>query len=104
MAMGKRTLDVEVLAGDHMGLARQGLSDEPDRLGRQVGKVGERLVLDLAALAIGVTQQMGLVDLVLVLTTCRRHMHRTAALVTSSLSHITVVMSSILVSTLWTRK
>jgi hypothetical protein len=78
MAVWQAPFDLEPLACDDMGLAAQRLADELDRLHGQVGEVGERLVLDLAVLAIGVAQKMGLVDLVLVLTTCSRHMHRTS--------------------------
>ncbi len=77
MAVGKCPLGVEVLAGQDVGLAGQRLADQLDRLRRQIGEVGERLVLHLAVLAIGMAQENGLVDLVLMLTTRSRNMHCT---------------------------
>jgi hypothetical protein len=52
-------------------LALKGLADEiDDRLG-EVGEVAHRLVLDLAVFAIAVTQQVGAVDLSLVVSRSR---------------------------------
>ena len=55
------------------GLARQRRTHRLDRLGRQVGEVGQRLVLHLAVLPVRAAQQGGLVDLVLVVPTRRYH-------------------------------
>ncbi|MHB1519076.1 MAG: hypothetical protein ACYCVN_02505 [Acidimicrobiales bacterium] len=40
MAVREAALDVEALAGQHMGLVPERLTDELDRLGRQVREVG----------------------------------------------------------------
>jgi hypothetical protein len=66
MAVGARAGDVEDVGGGHEGLAAERAADEvDDRIG-QMREVAQRLVLDLARVAVGASQQVGLVDAALV--------------------------------------
>ncbi|SHE66941.1 hypothetical protein SAMN02745225_01290 [Ferrithrix thermotolerans DSM 19514] len=50
-----------------MVLTSQGLTDDLNGLGGEIGQIGQGLVLYLAILAVGAPKEMGLIDLVLVL-------------------------------------
>ena len=57
VAMGQRAADLEALAADRgKGVAAQGGAESFDTLDRQLGKIGEGAVLDLAVLAVGFSQ------------------------------------------------
>ncbi len=65
MTVGETSSDLE-LSSRQRGLAAQPPSDHVDEIRRQVGEVAERLVLDLAVFAVGTAEQVGGVDLALV--------------------------------------
>jgi hypothetical protein len=72
----QRTLDLERLVPLDVALAAQKASDQLDQRGRQVRQVGERLLLDLAALAIGAAQELGVVLAIPPPDRVCDHMHR----------------------------
>lgn len=78
MPMGQTSLDCKALLSNHMVLTSQGLTDDLNGLGGEIGQIGQGLVLYLAILAIGAPKEMGLIDLVLVLATSSGNMHGTA--------------------------
>jgi hypothetical protein len=67
MPMGQTSLDCKALLSNHMVLTSQGLTDDLNGLGGEIGQIGQGLVLYLAILAVGAPKEMGLIDLVLVL-------------------------------------
>ncbi len=77
MPVRQRALDPQRLLGGHERLTGKSPLDQLDHVPRQVREVAERLVLDLAALAVAAPQQRRLVHLPLVVATRRRHVHRT---------------------------
>ena len=70
MAVGQAPQAVEAGIDGDEGLPLQSQADQLDDLGRQVGDVADGLVLDLAALAEGPTEQVSLVRPVLVPPSC----------------------------------
>ena len=66
MAMGAAAQAGEGVLGIDEGLAFESPADEIDDVGGEVGDVAERLMLDLAVVAEGSAQEMGVVGLVLV--------------------------------------
>ncbi len=79
MAVGVGAQDFEGVAGGDEGFAAQGAADHLDERAGQMGEVAEGLVLDLAALAIGLAQQMGLVNAALIPASRGNDMDGTAA-------------------------
>lgn len=77
MACRQRTLDLERLAGGDQALAAQRRPDQLDQLVRQMGEIRQRLLLDLAALAVGAPQQVRGVDTIATPGRVRDHVHRT---------------------------
>jgi hypothetical protein len=65
VSVGQAAANLEA-AGREEALAGEAAADQVDDVVREVGEVADGLVLDLAALAEGAAQQVGLVDLALV--------------------------------------
>ena len=77
MAMRKGTLYLKTLVRYKLGPTGQRLSDEINGCKGKMREFGQSLILDLTILAIVPPEQVGLVDLVLMLTMYSRHTHRT---------------------------
>ena len=60
-------------------LPSQPSSDGVDQVGREMGQVSERLMLDLAAFSVGSSQEMGLIDLPFVGATRGGYMYCTVS-------------------------
>ena len=67
MTVGKAAHAAEALGGMDEVLALQGAADEVDGVVGEVGDVAEGLVLDLAVFPVASPEEVGAVDLVLVL-------------------------------------
>jgi hypothetical protein len=63
MTMGKTTNHFKGLVGRDKGLTFERAFDQLDDMGRQMGKIAQGLVLDLASLSIGATQEVRLIGL-----------------------------------------
>src|SRR5712691_12448142 len=73
--MRQRAADLEAIHGREELLAPQRAAHQLNRFPRQPGEVGERLVLDLAALTVGAPQQVRLVHTPLMLPPRRYYMN-----------------------------
>ena len=80
MAVGQAAHAVEAVLDGDEGLALQGPADDLDDIGGQMGEVAEGLVLDLAVLAEGTSQEVGFVDPVFVSPPRGGYMYSTASL------------------------
>jgi len=63
MTMGKATDYFQCLVGRDKGLALESAFDQLDDMGWQMGEIAQGLVLDLASLSIGATQEVRLIGL-----------------------------------------
>jgi len=61
---------------DNYQFAPQAVADGLDEVSREVGDIAQGLVLDLAVFAIATTQEVGLVDSALVVSSRGGYMHR----------------------------
>ena len=70
MSVGQGAHDLKATRRSWRQLTAQVLADGVDELRGEVGDVADGLVLDLAALAVGTAEQVGLVELALVAAGC----------------------------------
>ncbi len=77
MAGRDRALDLEPLASRNIAGAAQRAADQLDDLGRQMRQIRQRLLLDLAVLAVGTPKQRRVVDRLPRPALRRDHVHRT---------------------------
>ena len=79
MTVGEGALDGERVRDRDELLSGQGAADQIDEISWQVGDVAEGLVLDLEADAVGAAEQVGVVELALVVACCCGHMDSTGS-------------------------